>query len=104
MDNEQKKYKILFEEEAKAMLKNHIQFVANVSKVAAKQLRNTLYNASMSLGTMPARCPLYPTNKAGIICRRLIVAGRYQIIFSVNEEKSTVNIKYFLDSRQNNEI
>jgi len=103
MSDEQALYRIDIHDEAKEMLYAHARFVANVSVPAARKLRATLYKAIVSLEEMPHRCPLYRTRIASGDYRRLI-AGRYQIIFSINEADRIVNIRYILDSRQDNDI
>jgi len=94
-----KTYTIVVHDDAAQMLYSHIRFVANVSKSAAHKLRKALYEGIMSLGNMPYRCPIYRTQRVSDIYRHLVV-GRYQIIFSINEDTSTVNAEYVLDSRQ----
>jgi plasmid stabilization system protein ParE len=103
MNNETKKYKIVIHDKAAQMLYRHVGFVANVSVSAAGRLRETLYKSMTSLETMPYRCPEYFTVRVKGAYRKL-AAGRYQIIFSVNEEENIVNIRYILDSRQDNKI
>ena len=101
MSNEQKKYKIYLNDNAKLMLRSHVRFVANVSPVAARKLAHALDSGVQTLKSLPHRCPKFRTKNTYSVYRQL---GRYKLIFSVNEKGNTVEIKYILDSRQSNEI
>ena len=103
MSGEQAQYRIDIHDDASEMLYAHVRFVANISVPAARKLRATLYKAIVSLESMPHRCPMYRTRIADGDYRRLII-GRYQIVFSINEADRIVNIRYILDSRQDNDI
>ncbi|MDR3277387.1 MAG: type II toxin-antitoxin system RelE/ParE family toxin [Oscillospiraceae bacterium] len=95
MSDEPKVYSIAVHDDAAQMLYNHVRFLANVSIPAARKLRTALYEAVASLETLPHRCPAYPARRTSVTYRKLLV-GRYQVIFSVSEEKNMVNIRYFL--------
>ena len=99
MNDEQKKYAIVFHDDVVPMLSSHFQFLANVSPSAAQRLRDILYEGFASLKIMPYRCPIYRSHMGSDIYRRLII-GRYEVIFSINEAEGIVNIRYVLDSRQ----
>jgi len=103
MSNERKQYKVSIHDDAAQMLFSHVRFLSNVSIPAARKLRAMLFEACESLEDMPHRCPIYPTCRTSNTYRQLIV-GRYQVLFSINEENNTVNIRYILDSRQDNDI
>jgi len=103
MSENQKRYTIIIHDDALKMFSDHIQFVSNVSVPASRKLRNTIYNAIESLGIMPLRCPVYHTHDTSDSYRQLI-AGRYKIIFDVDEKDMIVNINYILDSRQKNDF
>jgi plasmid stabilization system protein ParE len=103
MSGGQKQYKVVVHDDAAQMLYSHVRFLANVSIPAATKLRNTFSEAIASLESMPYRCPIYQTRGTINTYRRLI-SGRYQLIFSISEEDSTVGIRYILDSRQDNDI
>jgi plasmid stabilization system protein ParE len=103
MNGVHRRYKVVVHDDAAQMLYSHVRFLANVSIHAAKKLRTALFGAFASLENMPQRCPVYRTPRTRGTYRQLIV-GRYQIVFSINEEDSTVSIHYILDSRQNNDI
>jgi plasmid stabilization system protein ParE len=90
-------------DKAAQMLYTHISFLANVSIPAARKLRAKLYKAILTLEKMPYRCPVFKTNKTSCEYRQLVI-GRYKIIFAINEKDATVNIKYILDSRQDNDL
>ena len=99
MSNEQQQYIVVVYDEARQMLYSHVRFLANVNISAARKLKATLYKAFLSLETMPQRCPIYRTRRTSETYRQLIL-GRYQIIFSIDDERNTVSICYILDSRQ----
>ncbi|MDR2167511.1 MAG: type II toxin-antitoxin system RelE/ParE family toxin [Clostridiales bacterium] len=101
---EQKEYRVIFQKRAEAMLEKHVNFLANVSPAASKNLREKIHNGAASLRFFPNRCPVCYPYETKQVHRRLIVDGRYQLIFSVDEKKGTVNIKYILDSRQDNRL
>jgi len=103
MIEERNQYSVVVHDEAALMLYSHVRFLANVSIPAARKLRATLYDAFSSLETMPHRCPVYRTRRTSKTYRQLVI-GRYQIIFSINEDEGIVNIRYILDSRQDNDI
>lgn len=103
MNDDLKIYGVEIHDDAVQMLNKHIRFLTNVSIPSARKLRTALYDASKSLEANPQRCPIYQTHRTSDTYRQLIV-GRYLIIFSVNEKKSIVNIKYIFDSRQDNDI
>ena len=101
--DEPKKYRVQFSDRAKFMLFNHFQFLSNVSVSAARNMREKIYKNCASLEFMPQRCPRYHTIRATGDYRQLII-GIYQVIFSIDEVNDIVNVKYILDSRQNNEF
>jgi plasmid stabilization system protein ParE len=103
MSDALKAYKVIVHDGAAQMLYDHVHFVANVSIPAARKLRSIFYKAFASLESIPLRCPVYRTRRASGAYRQLI-AGRYQIIFSVNEAEGIVRIEYILDSRQDNDV
>jgi plasmid stabilization system protein ParE len=103
MSDMRKRYKVVIQDDASQMLYAHVRFLANVSIPAARKLKVTLSDAIDSLKNMPYRCPVFRTHGTANTYRKL-VAGRYQIIFSVSDEENTVFVCYILDSRQDNDI
>jgi plasmid stabilization system protein ParE len=103
MSGETKKYEVKVHDGAVTRLENHVRFLAERNVSAARKLRVALYEAIQALEVMPHRCPVYGTHLTADNYRRLII-GKYQIIFSVNEEEAVVYIKYILDSRQDNDM
>jgi len=101
MSDVDKKYTVVIHDDAAQMLYSHIVFLANVSIPAARKLEHSLGVAIRSLESMPYRCPLFQTFRTRDSYRRLI-AGRYQIIFTINEASGVVNVRYIYDSRQDN--
>ena len=62
------KYTVIVSDTAKRQIASHVAFLANVSKEAAKNTKNTIIEALRSLETMPGRYPfldedLLPKNK-----------------------------------------
>ena len=102
MSDVPKEYSVIVHERAARMLYSHIRFVADVSVPAARKLKTALESAMASLRSMPFRCPAYRTRKTPVLYRQLIV-GRYQIVFDIDENASTVNIRYILDTREEND-
>ena len=103
MSDAKKKYKIVIHDKAAQMMYTHIRFVANVSIAAASNLKDVFSDAIISLEDMPGRCPVYPTQYTFGSYRQLI-AGRYKIIFTINEKEKIVQVKYILDSRQETDL
>ena len=103
MKDETKQYNVVIHDDAAQMLYSHVRFLTNVSVPAAQKLRSTLFDAFASLKKMPHRCPSFETYRTQGTYRRLIV-GQYQIIYSINENESIVNVCYILDSRRDNDI
>ena len=103
MGYEQKQYAVNVSEDAIEMLNTHLLFLIGVSLDAAEKLADDFNEAFDSLKIMPNRCPKLRTNITDEVYRQLII-GRYQLVFSVNEVKGVVDVKYILDSRQNNQI
>ena len=104
MKGEHKRYTVIINEDAANALDNHVRFLANVSTDAVWKLYDDFNEAFTSLETMPHRCPIYRTRRVFCVYRQLIV-GRYQIIFSIEEEEENlVKIQYILDSRRDNDI
>jgi plasmid stabilization system protein ParE len=104
MDNGQKKYRVVVGDNAKIMFRNHVRFLSNVSSGAARKLQSRIDEGVQSLRYMPHRCPTYAAHRTNGIFRRLIIDKRYQIIFSIDEQKAVVNVRYIWDSRQDNVI
>jgi len=103
MSDKQKNYNVIMHDDAAEMLYSHVRFLSNVSVSAARKLRDTIFDASQSLVSMPHRCPPFNSSNLKGVYRQLIV-GRYQIVFSISEVDNIVSIRYILDSRQNNDI
>jgi len=103
MSDSKKAYDIVVHDDASQMLLNHVRFLANVSIPAARRLRASLHKGLSSLKSMPHRCPVFSTRRTADTYRQLII-GRYLVVFSIDENKETVNIRYILDSRQDNDI
>ena len=103
MSDDAKTYAVVVHNDAAQMLYRHIRLVSIVSTTAAHKLRNALYDGFASLMNMPHRCPIFRTQRTADIYRQLVI-GRYQIIFSIDEDESVVRIQYVLDSRQDNDI
>jgi len=103
MADEQKRYIVNVSKNASEMLNDHLLLLVEVSLDAAEKLADDFDEAFDSLRTMPNRCPRFSTNNTNETYRKLVI-GRYQLIFSVNEERGLVDIKYILDSRRSNDI
>ena len=104
MRDKSKRYEVIVDDSAKEALEKHVEFLAQVSHSAAVRLVDDIEKGFESLEFMPARCPLFIAGKTGDTYRRLIVAGRYQLVFTFNEEEGIVDIRYILDSRQDSTI
>lgn len=92
-------YKIIVSNRAKEEMGNHIAFLANISKNAAKKLKEELMKSIRSLVTMPTRYGFindeYITpNKY----HKMIVSSRYLLIYQIKD--NTVYVEFIVDCRQ----
>ena len=92
-------YKIIVSNRAKEEMGNHIAFLANASKNAAKKLKEELIKSIRSLATMPARYGFindeYITpNKY----HKMLVSSRYLLIYQIKDD--TVYVEFIVDCRQ----
>ncbi|MBQ7581036.1 MAG: type II toxin-antitoxin system RelE/ParE family toxin [Clostridia bacterium] len=93
------KYTVIVSDTAKRQIASHVAFLANVSKEAAKNTKNTIIEALRSLETMPGRYPfldedLLPKNKY----HKMFVESRYLILYQVRD--NVVLVDYIVDCRQ----
>ena len=92
-------YKIIISPEATDMLKEHIAFIANVDKKAAKNIKNQIVKAIKDLNNMPNRFPFFnelyiPQNKY----HKMFIEKWYLVLYQIKDD--TVYIDYILDCRQ----
>ena len=94
------KYYVHISPKAKAMLDNHIDFLAQLNVDAAIKLKDSFLNALRSLQEMPNRFPFLESKyfKRGKY-RKMLVEKRYLIIFQLNDK--TVFVDYIVDCKEN---
>ena len=96
-------YRVLVSDTAWRMLDNHIAFLANISESAAWVLRNDLLSRIKTLGETPLLYPVYVSGQTETEYRKLIYK-RYLVLYSVDETKKLVRIKYVWDTRMDNSV
>jgi len=98
MDDAGKKFTVIIQTPATAMLVDHVRFLAQVSETAADRLVDEFFAKAKSLETMPERCPWLsgysmPEKKY----RKLIFESNYMLVFQVCDD--TVFIDAVVDCR-----
>lgn len=93
-----KQYHVLVSDEARTMLRKHVQFLATLNPDAAERLRETLISGIRSLTTMPERCPYLDSENRRSPYRKLIIPSSYLVVYLVDGD--TVYVEYILDCRQ----
>ena len=93
------KYKVIISDRAKRMLGNHIRFMAQVNKDAAKEKKKEIMKALRSLAYMPHRFPFFeemyiPPNKY----HKMFVEKWYLVLYQIKDD--TVYVDYILDCRK----
>ena len=93
------KYKVINSERAKRMLGNHIRFMAQVNKDAAKEKKKGIMKALRLLAHMPQRFPFFeemyiPPNKY----HKMFVGKWYLVLYQIKDD--TVYVDYILDCRK----
>ncbi len=93
------KYQVIISDRAARMLERHIRFLAQVSKDAARRMKNDILSEIRALNQMPFRWgfldePYIPANKY----HKLPVAGRYLVLYQVRDDQ--VEVDYILDCRE----
>ncbi|MGN1098505.1 MAG: type II toxin-antitoxin system RelE/ParE family toxin [Clostridia bacterium] len=93
------KYKVIVSDKAKRMLGEHIRFMAQVDKKAAKNTEKRIIAALRSLSDMPKRFPFFEEqyispNKY----RKMFVEKWYMLIYQIRDD--TVYVDYILDCRR----
>ena len=92
-------YSVIWTKTAVSDLSTCIRFVLNVSKEAAKQLKNDISKAGESLFMFPERNPVFEGPKSfPHVIRKHVVNNRYILLYTI-EERSVV-IYRVLDSRR----
>ena len=93
------KYKVIISDRAKRMLGNHLRFMAQVNKDAAKEKKKEIMKALRSLACMLHRFPFFeemyiPPNKY----HKMFVEKWYLVLYQIKDD--TVYVDYILDCRK----
>ena len=95
MDN----YNVIISSKAQTDLAECVGFVLNVSKEAANNLANDIYETAESLSFFPERNPVFEMPKSfPFVVRKQVVNQRYVILYSV--ENKNVVIYRIIDTRK----
>ncbi len=100
---ENKKYKVIISDRAKAMLGTHIRFISQVNKQAATEKKRDIMAAIRSLSRMPHRFPFFdaPYIKPNKY-HKMFIENWYLVLYQIQDE--TVYVEYILDCRRNCDI
>jgi mRNA-degrading endonuclease RelE of RelBE toxin-antitoxin system len=99
MDGKEKLFNVSVGFAVSRKISFHCEFLANVSKSAARKLRNQFVDDINSLSFMPHHCPFY--NHAGLEENKyhwLLSSKRYKIIYTI--ENDSVFVVDIQDCRQ----
>lgn len=93
------KYKVIISDRAKRMLGNHIRFMTQVNKDAAKEKKKEIMKALRSLAHMLQRFPFFeemyiPPNRY----HKMFVEKWYLVLYQIKDD--TVYVDYILDCRK----
>lgn len=93
------KYKVIISDRAKRMLGNHIRFMTQVNKDAAKEKKKEIMKSLRSLSYLPQRFPFFeemyiPPNKY----HKMFVEKWYLVLYQIKDD--TVYVDYILDCRK----
>lgn len=92
-------YKVTVSNCAKLMLGEHIRFLAQIDKDAARKTEKRILDSFRSLKVLPERYPFLEDEYIeSCKYRKMFVENWYLVIYSISE--STVRIDYILDCRQ----
>ncbi|MBQ0035453.1 MAG: type II toxin-antitoxin system RelE/ParE family toxin [Firmicutes bacterium] len=92
------KYKIVISNKANQLIKNHLLFLANVSKESARKLNKEFKSAIKKIAEDPKmyqlfECEFIPYGKY----RKYVVSKRYLIIYHIKED--SIFVDYVIDTR-----
>jgi len=92
-------YKVIISDKARASLRAHTVFLANVSPTATNEMKKKVIAGIRSLSSMPERFPyldddLLPRNKY----HKMVVDKRYLILYQIKDQ--TVYVDAIVDCRQ----
>ncbi len=94
-----KKYTLIVSDAATRELANHVAFLANVDKEAAKETKKRILDALKSLEELPNRFPFFendyiPKNKY----HKMYIKNWYLVLYQIRDD--TVYVDAILDCRQ----
>ena len=93
-------YKVIISSTAQLDISEIVSFVLNVSKKAAIDLANVLYESLSSLDYLPERYPIFEMPKSfRYTIRKKVIKNRYIALFTII--KNQVVVYRILDSRHN---
>jgi hypothetical protein len=99
MENADKEYNVVIDDDAVSMLVGHARFLAEVSIPAAERLTDEFYRSARSLIHMPERCPwLDDPHIPAYKYRKLLFMKRYLLVFQIIGD--IVYIDAMVDCRQ----
>lgn len=93
-------YKVIISSKAQLDISEIVSFVLNVSKEAATDLANTIFESLSSLNQLPERYPVFEMPKSfPSTIRKQVIKNRYIALFAI--EKNQVIVYRILDTRHN---
>ena len=92
-------YSVSWSTKALSDLAECVQFLLNVSKESAINLRNEVFSAANALESFPEKNPIFDMPKAfPFVLRKQIVSKRYILLYTI--EKDKIIIYRMLDCRR----
>ena len=92
-------YSVVWSTKALADLAECVQFLLNVSKEAAINLRNEAFSYANSLEAFPEKNPIFEMPKAfPFVLRKQVVSKRYTLLYTIENDK--IVIYRMLDCRR----
>ena len=96
-------YKVILTYEARDMLKEHVSFLKQVSDSATRVLHYDLLAKIKGLGKTPYLYPIFYSDSLEAEYHKLVYK-RYLILYSIEEAKKTIRVKYIWDTRMDNSL
>ena len=84
-------YSVVWSSKALSDLAECIQFLLNVSKEAAVNLRNEAFSCANGLEAFPEKNPIFEMPKSfPFILRKQVVSKRYILLYTIEKEKIVI--------------
>ena len=93
-------YQVTWSSKALSDLAECVNFVLNVSKEAAINLKNEVFSTAIGLEAFPEKNPVFEMPKSfPFVVRKQVISKRYVLLYTI--EKDKIVIYRMLDCRKN---